>query len=131
MSSSQARSAAGCRRILIVEDDADLREALSEILHDEGYEVALAEHGLEALDLLRGDFRRPALILLDLTMPVMNGLQFRAEQRRDSDLSDIPVLVLSAGDHLPEQMEPLGVQEYVRKPIELTRLLSAIERHCR
>ncbi len=130
MSPQQARAVIRDRRILIVEDDADLREALSEILRDEGYDVAGAAHGGEALDRLRGDFRRPALILLDLTMPVMNGWQFRAEQRRDPDLSDIPVVVLSGGDRLTEQMGPLGIQEYVRKPIELDRLLAAIRRHC-
>lgn len=130
MSPNQTRAAASTRRILIVEDDRDLREALSEILRDEGYVVAGAVHGLEALQLLRGDFERPALILLDLTMPVMNGWQFRAHQRRDPDLSGIPVVVLSAGDHLAEQMESLEIQEYVRKPIDLVRLLATIERHC-
>jgi CheY-like chemotaxis protein len=130
MSPDPARTATSGRRILIVEDDSDLREALSEILHDEGYVVAGAAHGEEALDLLRRDFHRPALILLDLTMPVMNGWQFRAQQRRDPDLSDIPVVVLSAGDHLSEQMGPLEIQEYVSKPIDLVQLLATIERYC-
>ncbi len=121
---------ASARRILIVEDDRDLREALSQALRDEGYEVAGAAHGAEALSLLRGDFRRPTLILLDLTMPVMNGWQFRGEQRRDPTLCDIPVVVLSAGDHLGAQMEPLEIQEYVSKPIDLVYLLTMIERHC-
>ncbi len=129
MSRDQARAAASTRRILIVEDDRDLREALSEILRDEGYVVAGAAHGREALQLLRGDFHRPALILLDLTMPVMNGWQFREHQRRDPGLSGIPVIVLSAGDHLAEQMESLEIQEYVRKPIDLVHLLATIERH--
>lgn len=130
MSPNQTRAAASTRRILIVEDDKDLLEALSEILRDEGYVVAGAVHGLEALQLLRGDFERPALILLDLTMPVMNGWQFRAHQRRDPDLSGIPVVVLSAGDHLADQMESLEIHEYVRKPIDLVHLLATIERHC-
>ena len=130
MSPQQARAVTEGKRILIVDDDRDLREALSEILRDEGYDVAGAADGGEALDRLRRDFHRPALILLDLTMPVMNGWQFREEQRRDPDLSAIPVVVLSAGDHLPEQMGPLGIQEYVRKPIELDHLLAAIERYC-
>ena len=129
MSRDQARAAASTRRILIVEDDRDLREALSEILRDEGYVVAGAAHGREALQLLRGDFHRPALILLDLTMPVMNGWQFREHQRRDPGLSGIPVIVLSAGDHLAEQMESLEIREYVRKPIDLVHLLATIERH--
>ena len=113
-----------------MEDDTDLREALSEILRDEGYAVAGASHGLEALQLLRGEFHRPALILLDLTMPVMNGWQFRALQRRDPRFADIPVVVLSAGDHLADQMGPLEIQEYMRKPIDLVHLLATIERYC-
>jgi CheY-like chemotaxis protein len=128
--SQNPERATSARRILIVEDDTDLREVLSEILRDEGYDVASAAHGGEALDLLRGKFHRPTLILLDLTMPVMNGWQFRAHQRADPALSDIPVVVLSAGDHLAEQMGSLEIQEFVRKPIDLVHLLATIERHC-
>ena len=111
-----------------MEDDSDLREALSEVLRDEGYTVAMAADGREALDHLRRE-SRPSLILLDLTMPVMNGWQFRDEQRRDPDLSEIPVVVLSASDRLAEKMRPLGVTDYVRKPIELGHLLRMIERY--
>ena len=125
----EARPAPDKRSILIVEDDPDLREALSEVLRDEGYSVAMAADGREALDCLRRPWR-PSLILLDLTMPVMNGWQFRAEQRQDPALSAIPVVVLSAGDHLAEQMRPLGITDYVRKPIELKYLLRLIERYC-
>jgi Response regulators consisting of a CheY-like receiver domain and a winged-helix DNA-binding domain len=125
----QTRPTRESRRILIVEDDADLREALSEVLRDEGYAVTSAADGQEALDRLRRELR-PSLILLDLTMPVMNGWQFRAEQRQDPDLSEIPVVVLSAGEHLAEQMQPLEIEDFVRKPIELGHLLQKIERYC-
>ena len=125
----KARPVPESRSILIVEDDSDLREALSAVLRDEGYTVAMAADGREALDRLRRQWR-PSLILLDLTMPVMNGWQFRAEQRQDPDLSGIPVVVLSAGDHLAEQMVPLGITDYVRKPIALDHLLRTIERYC-
>jgi CheY-like chemotaxis protein len=125
----EARPVPEARSILIVEDDSDLREALSAVLRDEGYTVAMAADGREALDRLRRRWR-PSLILLDLTMPVMNGWQFRAEQRQDPALSGIPVVVLSAGDHLAEQMAPLGITDYVRKPIELDHLLRTIERYC-
>jgi CheY-like chemotaxis protein len=125
----QTRPTRESRRILIVEDDADLREALSEVLRDEGYAVTSAADGQEALDRLRRELR-PSLILLDLTMPVMNGWQFRAEQRQDPDLSEIPVVVLSAGEHLAQQMSPLGIDDFVPKPIELGHLLQKIERYC-
>jgi CheY-like chemotaxis protein len=125
----QRRPTRESRRILIVEDDADLREALSEVLRDEGYAVTSAADGQEALDRLRRE-QRPSLILLDLTMPVMNGWQFRAEQRQDPDLSEIPVVVLSAGEYLAEQMQPLEIEDFVRKPIELGHLLRKIERYC-
>ena len=98
----------GRSRILIVEDDVDLREAL---------------------DRLRGG-HRPCVILLDLTMPVMNGWQFRAEQRQDPELSRIPVIVLSAGHDLPSQMPVLGLRDYIRKPIRLESLLDSVARFC-
>lgn len=116
--------------VLIVEDDSDLRHALSQILADEGYRVEGAEHGLQALEQLR-DGSRPCLILLDLTMPVMNGWQFRAEQRQDPKLASIPVVVISAGANLSAQVEPLGIRDYIRKPIQLGQLLATVQRYCR
>ena len=115
--------------VLIVEDDIELRDALAETLRDEGYEVASASHGGEALSQLRLG-RRPCVILLDLTMPVMNGWQFRAEQRQDPDLAKIPVIVLSAGARLAEQMPALGVRDYLQKPVSLNHLLGTIADYC-
>jgi CheY-like chemotaxis protein len=115
--------------VLIVEDDTDLRQALSQILADEGYRVDGAEHGLHALEQLR-DGCRPCVILLDLTMPVMNGWQFRDQQRQDPDLAEIPVVVISAGANLSEQIVPLGIQDYIRKPIQLGQLLATVRRYC-
>lgn len=120
----------GRSRILIVEDDSDLREALAQVLRDEGYDVLGAAHGAEALDSLRAG-RRPCLILLDLAMPVMNGWQFRDIQRHDPEISGIPVIVLSAGQDLPAQMPVLGLQEFIRKPIRLEFLLDSVARFCR
>jgi CheY-like chemotaxis protein len=117
-------------QVLIVEDDTDLRQVLTQILVEEGYRVGGAEHGLHALEQLR-DGWRPCLILLDLTMPVMNGWQFRAEQQQDPDLASIPVVVISAGANLAEQILPLGIHEYIRKPIQLGQLLATVHRYCR
>jgi len=125
-----SESVAQGKSILIIEDDADLREALVQALRDEGYDAAGAMHGRDALDLLRRDSARPSLILLDLTMPVMNGWQFRAEQSRDAALSGIPVVVLSAGSNLAQQMTDLEIRDYVQKPIRLRDLLETIHRYC-
>src|SRR5947207_15447872 len=85
--------------ILIVEDDFDIREALTQILEDEGFQVRCASNGREALEVATSG-PAPRLILLDLMMPVMNGWQFRAEQLKDPRLAEVPVLVISADPHL-------------------------------
>jgi CheY-like chemotaxis protein len=116
------------RTILIVEDDLDIRSTVSDVLEDEGYLVASAANGREALEYLRRG-ATPALILLDLMMPVMNGWQFRSEQQRDPRLSAIPVLVLSADNNVREKAEALGAAGYIQKPLHLDQLLTAIERY--
>jgi CheY-like chemotaxis protein len=83
-------------KILVVEDERGQREALAEVLSRLGYEVQCAANGSEALELMRHSESLPGLILLDLMMPVMDGWQFRAEQRKDRILADVPVVVLSA-----------------------------------
>ena len=82
--------------LMIVEDDADISEALAEALEDHGHTVIVAADGQEALDKLRAAAVLPRLILLDLMMPVMDGWQFRAAQRQDANLAEIPVVLLSA-----------------------------------
>ena len=85
------------KRILIVDDDGPIREALVEVLAKEGFELDQAENGRKALQLLH-DHVRPDVILLDLTMPVMNGCEFRQAQLADAELASIPVVVMSAVD---------------------------------
>jgi CheY-like chemotaxis protein len=116
-------------QVLIVEDDIDIRDALSQILEEEGYTVATAANGQEALDVLRSG-PPPRLILLDLMMPVMNGWQFRAEQRSDPALASIPVVVISADTHIGDKAGQIGVQEFFRKPIEIAGLLSTMQKYC-
>lgn len=116
-----------CRRVFVVEDDSELRRTLGEALTAQGYEVVAAANGAEALDALRRAESRPCLILLDLMMPVMNGYEFRAAQRADPALSDIPVVVISAH----ERSEVVDADEFLPKPVALRRLLSVIARYCR
>jgi CheY-like chemotaxis protein len=81
------------KSVLVVEDDAATREALTLFLEREGYRVVAAPDGRQALERLRGPVT-PDLILLDLSMPVMDGWRFREEQRRDPSLADVPVVLV-------------------------------------
>jgi CheY-like chemotaxis protein len=115
--------------LLIVEDDFDIRDTLAQILEEEGYHVAGASNGQEALELLQGG-NAPCLILLDLMMPIMNGWQFRAEQLKDPRFSAIPVVVISADAAVHEKVGSLGAVAVMKKPIQLERLLELVGQYC-
>ena len=83
------------RRILLVEDDPDIRISLQSILAEEGFEVVACSNGRDALASL-GTMTAPDLIILDLMMPVMDGWQFRIQQKNDPALAQIPVIAISA-----------------------------------
>jgi CheY-like chemotaxis protein len=113
--------------ILVVEDDQDLRDTLTEALEQEGYAVTPARDGVEALSQLKSLRQRPDLILLDLQMPNMNGVEFRGEQLKIKELADIPVALLTA-DTEGEQKAASMNTAFLRKPLKLPQLLSAIPR---
>ncbi len=113
--------------VLLVEDDLDIAEAILDVLMDEGYEVAHATNGLEALELLRSE-PTPAVILLDLMMPEMDGPHFREVQLSDPKLSEIPVVVVSADRMVAQKAQQLGISEYVTKPLQPSQLVSIVER---
>jgi CheY-like chemotaxis protein len=115
------------RSILVVEDDGDIRSALCSILSDEGYEVSSASDGSEALSHLRSG-GRPALILLDLMMPVMDGADFRCAQLQDPTLAQIPVVVLTADGRFHDMARALGATAAFAKPFELDALLATVAR---
>ena len=117
-------------RVLVVEDDPVLLEALSGAIEAEGYEVRRARHGLDALGQLRSGRKPPDVILLDLMMPVMNGWQFRHAQRQDAELSRIPVVVVSAKTDSSQHAAWLEADDYIQKPIALHRLLETIQKYC-
>ena len=113
--------------LLVVDDDADLRELLRELLELQGYTVTTAVNGQDALTHLR-DSPPPAVILLDLMMPIMDGSQFLEEQRKDPDLARIPVVTMTAGRNL----EHLAAgHPLLAKPFDLDKLLELLERSCR
>lgn len=108
--------------VLVVDDEREIRDAIAEVLRDEGYDVVSAADGREALARLREI--RPSLVLLDLMMPGMNGWEFRAEQMGDPDVSSIPVIIVSAlGDDAT-----LKAQSAIEKPFDLARLLAEVKR---
>jgi CheY-like chemotaxis protein len=117
------------KHILIVDDDSDIREAFSQILEFEGYMVATASNGKEALEKLK-QFK-PSLILLDLMMPVMNGKQFRDKQKSDLEISQIPVVVLTADNQNQDRQTISDVNGYLKKPVRLDTLLDTVKHFCK
>ncbi len=109
--------------VLVVDDERDLREAVAEVLKDEGYEVIDARDGAEALSQIRA--HHPAVVLLDLMMPGMNGWEFCAARRREPELSAIPVIVISALG----RVSGIDAAAFLQKPFELETLVSTV-RQC-
>ena len=112
------------KRILVVEDDFITSGAVKMVLEWEGYCVDCAANGREALNHLRQSGEKPNLILLDVTMPVLDGHQFREEQKRDPALDRIPVVVISAAD-MASSLDACG---HIHKPFQPEELLEVIHR---
>jgi len=114
--------------ILIIEDDDDIRTTVVDMFAFEGYRAIGASGGVEALELLRASDPKPALILLDLMMPLMNGAEFREQQLADPSLAHIPVVILSADANARARCAALGAVGFVKKPMKLGALLEAARR---
>jgi CheY-like chemotaxis protein len=114
------------RFVLVVDDDPDLLDVTSFVIENEGMAVETARNGEEALALL-GTGRLPALVLLDLMMPVMNGWEFLAAVANDPVLQTLPVVVLTAAEH----SEISGARAVLSKPMDLKELLRVVERYVR
>ena len=106
-----------------------LRGSLSEFLQSEGYRVESAANGVDALRRLERP-PTPALILLDIMLPYMDGLEFRGLQRAVPALADIPVIVITAVGVRPDVAAELDLRQAFFKPLERQKLLDAIRRHC-
>jgi DNA-binding response OmpR family regulator len=116
----------GSGRVLVVDDDALIRETLATALGDEGYAVRVASNGRAALMTI-GTWR-PDVIVLDLMMPVMDGSDFRAAQRAVAETAQIPVIVLSATHEVHGRAAGLGAAAVFAKPFDLGALLDVIAR---
>jgi CheY-like chemotaxis protein len=114
--------------VLIVEDDADLREMMAQLLSLEGFQTATVSNGFEALDYLRQQ-DRPDVILLDLMMPIMDGWEFRRQQQADPELAAVPVVVLSALDQ--NRAAHVTANAFLKKPLDFDRLLELVRSYCR
>jgi two-component system, chemotaxis family, chemotaxis protein CheY len=115
-------------RVLIVEDNEDLRALLGDVLDDAGFDVLIVSNGAEALEATRQ--WRPAAIVLDLMMPVMDGAAFLRERRLVPALASVPVLVLTAHPYHHRVLDGLGPTAVLRKPYDLDELISAVQALC-
>lgn len=115
--------------VVVVDDDVLIRDGLCMVLEDQNWHCLAAANGAVALELLRGLERPPHLILLDLTMPVMNGWEFRQAQLAEAALAAIPTIVLTAvGDVRAGNLE-LEPEKILRKPVDLGRLIEVVRQH--
>ncbi len=113
-----------CKTVLVVDDEADLRDSLQDLLEAHGFAVAVAGNGEEALAVFER-IARPCFILLDLVMPVMDGWEFLRERERRPAVAAVPVIIAtSAPDRAPSGYPLLA------KPIDLTYLLEEVRRLC-
>ena len=115
-------------RVLVVDDDRDLREALCEVLVDAGYQVSSAGNGLEALRQLADAAVLPDLVLLDVMMPIMDGYTFRQVQLADPRLATLPTIALSAGP-FDSRLQAMRLAAWIPKPVSVGQLVGAVERH--
>jgi CheY-like chemotaxis protein len=120
--------------ILVVEDDIDIRETLSEFLESEGYRVCLAANGREGIEQLRS-MNRPCLVLLDLFMPILDGIGFLETLQKDhgeDTVAALPIVVVSAAPpegEIAKKAKSLTTG-FIKKPLDLEIILRVVEKHC-
>lgn len=126
---SRGQAPQGQPLVLVVDDDDNTREAVQTLLELDGYRVAAAGDGQEALELLEHGLR-PGLILLDLNMPRMDGVTFRQAQRRQPALASIPVIVCSGSLAHLERRSALGAVTFLQKPMAVDHLMNVVHQQC-
>jgi CheY-like chemotaxis protein len=115
--------------VLVVDDDADIRDTIVDLLQDHGYRAIPAQNGANALEVLQSVDQPPCLILLDLMMPVMDGATFRTEQLKNPQWATIPVVLMSAYRDVADQASSLAV-DHLAKPLGADRLIATTRRYC-
>jgi CheY-like chemotaxis protein len=117
--------------VLVIDDDPEIRATIQEVLEDQGFTVACAANGREALDMLLRDESKPALILLDLTMPEMDGWTFRQEQQKVPRLAQIPVVLFSGHHDAGQAALSLNATAMMTKPLRLEGLVTLVDQLAR
>jgi CheY-like chemotaxis protein len=114
--------------VLVIDDDEEIRTTIKDVLEDQGFAVTCAANGREALDLLLRDDAIPALILLDLMMPEMDGWTFRQEQQKVARLAQIPVVLFSGHLDAGRAALSLNAVAMMAKPLRLDGLVTLVDR---
>jgi CheY-like chemotaxis protein len=115
--------------ILVIEDDRDIRDSITEVLENEGYRVDAVENGKLGLDyLLKEGAVLPSAILLDLMMPVMTGMEFRKAQLAEPRISQIPLIVMSADNRATQKAKEMATAICILKPLEIDELLVSLKK---
>ena len=110
--------------VLVVDDDPAIRGLVADALRDEGYSVDLAAHGREALEAIRA--RRPATIVLDLMMPIMDGFSFMEACHHEQLCDNVPIVVISAVHDALQRIHEVPVHACIAKPFDLDELIRTI-----
>lgn len=117
-------------KLLIIEDDGDLQQVLSVVFQREGYELHYAFNGKEGYDKMLA--MQPDVVLLDLMLPILNGVEVLKLVATNTSLKDIPIIVMTAhgdkADMLEHSIKAQGVRAYLRKPFELSEIRSLVRR---
>ncbi len=114
-------------KVLVVEDDQDIRELIADILASEGFPVEQAANGAEALHKMKTGYE-PDVVLTNLLMPLMDGYQLNAELKRHQGWSAIPTIVMTAGKARPSALA--DVEVVLQKPVDLEHLLAKVKQAC-
>ncbi|MBI3307453.1 MAG: response regulator [Candidatus Omnitrophica bacterium] len=117
----------GEKKILLVDDDLDFIQILEFDLKKHGYEVTTAANGEDGLEKLKT--YKPALIILDIKMPKMDGYTFVRRLKKDSETKHIPLIVLTSYEPMKDMFQLEGVQDYVVKSVNMESLLISIEKN--
>lgn len=115
--------------LYLVDDDPLIRRSLKMLLEMEGHQVHCAENGQEALELLKCGDPSPCVILLDLMMPVMDGIEFKRRQLQDPGVSHVPVIFMTGKD-VPGNADELRPLKIVRKPFKADVIIELIDEYC-